>query len=242
MSDKVQAIVLRTNDKKEKDKNILLFSLEKGKFWATLKGVKSPKAKMKLAQNPFCFGEFILEDGKSGKVVSGFEVFESFHEISEDIDKYFEGSAILEIVNSADFSDENENANVFVLTLKTLKTICFGKVRHVYALDKFLIEFFKINGHSFEVEKCSCCGTKSFERMFVDYASGEFKCMACKGLTDEEISKAAFSALKILSNTDFERLSTVKFAERSEISLLRSLVNIFENVFEKRLKLIGILN
>ena len=62
MTQNVKAIVIKSNDRKEKDKNILLFSLEQGKIWATLKGVKSPNAKMKIAQNPFCFGEFILED------------------------------------------------------------------------------------------------------------------------------------------------------------------------------------
>ena len=31
MTEKVQAIVIKSNDKKEKDKSILLFSLEQGK-------------------------------------------------------------------------------------------------------------------------------------------------------------------------------------------------------------------
>ena len=43
MAEKIQGIVLKSNDRKEKDVNILLFSLEKGKIWATLRGVKSPK-------------------------------------------------------------------------------------------------------------------------------------------------------------------------------------------------------
>ena len=60
MSEKIQAIVVKSTDRKEKDKNILLFSIEKGKIWATLKGVKGNGAKMKIAQNPFCFGEFVL--------------------------------------------------------------------------------------------------------------------------------------------------------------------------------------
>ena len=146
MSEKVKAIVIRSNDRKEKDKNILLFSLEKGKIWATLKGVKGEKAKMKLAQNLFCFGDFVLEDGRSGKIVTGFDVVESFHEISEDIDRYFEGTAVLEVVNALEFSTESEIARVFVLTLKTLKSICFESNRQYYVLDKFFIELFKISG------------------------------------------------------------------------------------------------
>ena len=242
MSEKIKAIVIRSNDRKEKDKNILLFSLEKGKIWATLKGVKGEKAKMKLAQNLFCFGDFVLEDGKSGKIVTGFDVIESFHEISEDVDKYFEAMAVLEVVNAIEFASESEVAKMFVLTLKTLKSICFEYGRQYYILDKFFIELFKLSGFPLYTDKCSVCGTKSFERMFIDYSTGEIECMACKGFVSEEIPKALYLALKILTNTDFDKLKSVKFADNSEYTLLKILVKNFENRFDKRLKLIGIMS
>lgn len=242
MSEKIKAIVIRSNDRKEKDKNILLFSLEMGKIWATLKGVKGEKAKMKLAQNLFCFGDFVLEDGKSGKIVTGFDVIESFHEISEDVDKYFEAMAVLEIVNAIEFSSESEIAKMFVLTLKTLKSICFEYGKRYYILDKFFIELFKLGGFPLYTDKCSVCGTKSFERMFIDYSTGEIECMACKGFVSEEIPKTSYLALKIFTNTDFDRLKSVKLADNSEYTLLKILVKNFENRFDKRLKLIGILS
>lgn len=242
MSEKIKAIVIRSNNRKEKDKNILLFSLEHGKLWATLKGVKSPNAKMKLAQNPFCFGEFVLEDGKAGKIVTSFEVLETFHEISEDVNKYFEGAAILEAINAIDFSSELECSKIFVLTLKALKAICFGHNKENYVLDKFFVELFKIEGFPLNVDKCSTCGTKSFERMFIDYSSGEIECMSCKGFVSQEIPKPVFSALKILTDTDFDKLETIKFGGESEIGLLKILVKNFESRFDKSLKLIGILS
>ena len=121
--EKINAIVIKSSDRKEKDKNILLFSIEKGKFWATLKGVKGANAKMKLARSPFCFAEFILEDGKMGKIVTGLEVIETFHELSENVDKYFEAIAVLEIINVIEFSNEHERAQIFMLLIKTLKTV-----------------------------------------------------------------------------------------------------------------------
>lgn len=242
MAEKVQAIVIRANDRKEKDKNVLLFSLEKGKVWATLKGVKSPSAKMKIAQNPFCYGEFVLEDGKAGQIVTGFEAIETFHEISEDVDRYFEGTAILEIVNAIEFSSQNEVAKVFVLTLKALKTLCFSKVSSLYVLDKFLIELFAIAGTPLETKRCSSCDTTVFDRMFLDYATGELVCINCKGYASEELEKTTFLALKYLSENDFDRLSTFKFAQGSELGLLRVLVRNFETRFDRKLKLLGILS
>ena len=187
---------------------------------------------MKLAQNQFCFGEFVLEDGKSGQIVTSFECLESFHEISENIDKYFEASAVLEVVDKLKFSGEMERAQVFLLTLKTLKVICFGNLKGIYALDKFFISLFDILGVPLYSEKCSSCGTKVFDRIFLDYSSGELVCMACKNFLSEEMPKSVYVALKILSITDFEKLSSIKLAKDSEILLLKMLVKNFETRFD----------
>ena len=242
MAEKVQAIVIKSNDKKEKDKNILLFSLEQGKFWATLKGVKGANAKMKLAQSPFCYGEFVIENGKAGQIVTSFEAIETFHEISEDIDKYFEANAILQVLNSLDFSTTSERARVFVLALKALKSICFDNIKSVYVLDKFFIELFKSSGFPLYSDKCSGCGDKTFDKIYVNYSVGELVCFSCKTFDAEELSKSAYTALKIFGNTAFERLSTLKLAKDSEIVLLRILVKVFEAHFDKKLNLMGILS
>ena len=242
MAEKIRAIVLKSSDKKEKDLSVLLFSLEKGKIWVTLKGVKGSNAKMKLAQNQFCFGEFVLEEGKSGQIVTNFECLESFHEIAEDIDRYFEASAVLEVVDKLKFSSETERAQVFLLVLKTLKANCFQNLKNSYALDKFFISLFEILGVPLYGEKCSSCGTTAFDRIFVDYSSGGLVCMACRSLSSEEMPKGAYIALKILTSTDFDKLSTIKLAKDSEIVLLKILVKNFETRFDERLKLMGILS
>ena len=242
MTQKVQAIVIRANDRKEKDKNILLFSLEQGKFWATLKGVKSPTAKMKIAQNPFCYGEFVVEEGKAGQIVTSFEAIETFHEISENVDKYFEGTAILEVLNTIDFSSKEEIARVFVLTIRALKALCFGKVLPLYVLDKFLISLFDLTGTPLSTDRCSSCGSKAFERMFIDYSTGELVCVNCLKYGDEELAKTTLLALKFLKENDFDKLQTLKLAQGSEMGLLRVLVRNFETRFEKNLKFVGVLS
>ncbi len=240
--EKIKAIVIKSSYKKEKDVNVLLFSLEKGLVWATLKGVKNPKAKMKLAQNPFTFADFILEAGKSGNIITQFELIESFQEISQDIDKYFEASAVLEIVEKMDFSSQAERVGVFLLTVRTLKSICFGKVAPVYSLDKFLIELFKIYGFGLYSEKCTCCGTNVFDRLFLNYAVGELVCVSCRSLTSEELPRSTYLALKILDGNDFDRLKTIKLATGSETALLKILKKNFEARFDSKLRFMGVLS
>lgn len=238
---KIQAIVIKSSDRKEKDKNILLFSIENGKFWATLRGVKGANAKMKLAQSPFCFAEFVLEEGKAGEIVTGLEVIETFHEISEDIDKYFEASSVLEIINTFEFSTEQDRASMFILVIKTLKSICFSKSKPLYALNKFLLEVFKVNGFPLDGTRCSACGSKLIDKLYINYVVGGLECVSCKGIASQEISNVVLSAMKILSNIGFNNLSTLKLAQGSELALLKILVKNFETMFDKRLNLIGIL-
>lgn len=242
MSEKFQAIVIKSNDRKEKDKNILLFSLEKGKVWATLKGVKGANAKLKIAQNVFCYGEFVVEEGKLGKIVTGFESIETFYELSENVDKYFESMAILEIVNSIEFSNQTEQKNVFVLLLKALKTLCFGNVKPLYVLNKFMLDLFSINGVSLYTEKCSCCGTTAFQKIFIDFNIGEIVCSSCKTFSCQELDKTVYTAIKILSDLSFDKLKTLKLAQDSEDSLLKILVKNFDFRFDKKLKFVGILS
>ena len=239
---KIKAIVIKSNDRKEKDKNILLFSLEEGKIWATLRGVKSPNAKMKIAQNPFCFGEYILEDGKAGKIVTNFEAIETFHEISEDVDKYFEGTSILEVLNAVEISNEGERVKLFMLVIKALKSLCFNKNENLYVLDKFLLQLFDILGTPIFTEKCSCCGNKTFDKIYIDYSTGELVCTNCTKFGCEELAKTTYSALKILQQTDFDRLKTLKLAEGSALGLLRVLVRNFENRYDRNLHFVGILS
>lgn len=242
MSQKIKAIVMKSNDRKEKDANVLLFSLELGKVWVTLKGVKSAKAKLKSATSQFAFGEFVLEEGKAGQIVTAFECLESFHELAEDIDNYFEASSVLSVLDKLEFSNQTERARVFVLAVRTLKSICFGRAKHLYSLDKFFIELFKICGFGLYTDKCTCCGTKAFTKLFVNYSVGELVCVGCKNLVAEEISAVTYVALKFLDDTSFEKLTTLKLARESELSLLRVLVKNFEVHFDCQLKLMGILD
>lgn len=241
MSQKINAIVVKSSDKKEKDLNVLLFSLELGKFWVTLKGVKQPKAKLKSATFQFAFGQFLLEDGKAGKIVTSFDLMESFHEISQDIDKYFEASAIMEVVDKLEFENQNEIAAVFMLALNALKTICFKDVPQNYVLCKFLMQILKLHGINLYNDKCTCCGTSAFAQKYIDFSSGTIVCAACKNFTSQALQPAVFAALKVLTDTDFDKLQTVHLAKQSEMGLLKVLVTVFSYQFDTTLNMIGIL-
>ncbi len=240
MSLNLKAIVIKGNNAKEKDKNILLFSLEKGKIWVTLKGVRGDKAKMKYAKEPFCFGEYIVEEGKVNNVVTGVDIIEDFNEIAKDVDKYFEGNAMLEIVQSLDFEGERERYEVFMSLINGLKILAFHKVSRLSVLLKFMLNIFEIYGMRLYSEKCSCCGGDFHDNIYINHQVGELVCSACKTFQSELIGKGEFNLIRLLSNLPYEKLPN--FPEEVGEKTLKLLVKNFYNRFDKNLKMVGILN
>lgn len=238
MSLNLKAIVIRGNNAKEKDKNILLFSLEEGKLWVTFKGVRGDKAKLKYAKEQFCFGDYIVEEGKLNNVVVGVDIIEDFNEIAKDIDKYFEGNAMLEIVEKLDFEGAKERYEVFMSLINALKILAFHKVTNLAVLLKFMLNIFEIYGMKLYSEKCSCCGGEFHDNIYINHQIGELVCSSCKTFQSELIGKGEFNLIRLLSSLSYEKLPS--FPEEVGQKTLKLLVKNFYNRFSGSLKFVGI--
>ncbi len=235
---KIKAIVLKGQNVKEKDKDILLFSLEEGKIWVKFKGVRGEKAKMKYSKEPFCFGDYFVDD--NSKIVTGVDIIEPFEELSKDIDKYFEANGLLEIVNTLNF--DSERVPIFINLIKALKILAFHKASQYSVLIKFLIDIFDIYGLQVYSSKCTSCGNDFHDHIFINYSVGELCCKMCEPFIADEIKKGEYQILKLLSQNEYEKLPTIKFSKELGFGLLKILVKNFQYRFEKKLNLIGILD
>ena len=211
MSYETKAIVISSKDSKEKDKEVLLYSLDKGKIFAKFKGVKNQKSKLKAGKEVFTFGDFFIEEGKTGNIVTGVNIIESFYEISQNIDAYLEACNMFDIVKKIPTGDNNPY--LFVSIIKALKALNYDKnVKNVVFL-KFLVDFFENNGYKFNFEHCSGCGARLTGKKFINPNVGEIVCSACKQNTYIEVDNAVMAVVKILKNTDYDGLRSVKFNE-----------------------------
>lgn len=225
MSTKVKGIVIGGTNIKEKDKLVSIFTLEKGKIVASMKGVRGDKAKLKFAKEPFCFGEFIIEEGKFNNIITSVDIIDNFYDLTKDIEKYYEGCAILDIINKVIVEP---NAAVFIELIKALKSLCYDNLKKYYVLDKFLIFLFKEMGYAFVTDKCASCGATLGNKYF-NLEVGEIVCSACKNdAMCVSISNPCYSAIKILLNTDYEKLATIKLGGAGEVQAYNLLNKNFE--------------
>lgn len=211
MSYETKAIVISSKDSKEKDKEVLLYSLEKGKVYAKFKGVKNQKSKLKAGKETFTFGDFFIEEGKAGNIVTGVNIIESFYDISQNIDTYLEACNILDIIKKLPV--EESNPVLFVSIIKALRELKQQKNTKNIVFLKFLCDFFEINGYKFNFLSCSSCGAKLTGKKFINQSTGEIVCSNCKLYTDIEVEDVVMSAIKIIKNTEYEKLISVKFGD-----------------------------
>ncbi len=211
MNYETKAIVISSKDSKEKDKEVLLYSLEKGKLYAKFKGVKNQKSKLKAGKEVFTFGDFFIEEGKAGNIVTGVNIIESFYDISQNIDNYLEACNIFDMLKKLPITEENPK--LFISIIKSLKVLNNEKNAKNVVFLKFLTDFFENNGYKFNFERCSSCGARLTGKKFLNPGDGDIVCSNCKQYTYLEVENAVMSAIKILKNTDYEKLITVKFNE-----------------------------
>lgn len=225
MSTKVKAIVIGTKDYKDKDKLVTLYTLDNGKMFCSMKGVRGDKAKLKSAKEIFSFGEYIIENGKGFNIISQVEIIDSFFGICQDIDKYYEGCAILDIVNK--ISSTESDPGLFIHLLKAIKSICYKNLPKFYVINKFLIHIFKDLGYDILTSKCSSCGAELVKKYF-NLDTGEFVCPNCRNATCLIVSDACFSAVKILSETEYENLESIHLGNNILVELFKLLEVNFE--------------
>ena len=206
---KVKGIVLGGTNVKEKDRIVSLYTLEQGKISVSMKGVRGDKAKMKFAKEIFCFGEFIIEEGKAIPVVTGVDIIDTFYGLASDIDKYYEGCAILDIVSKM---GGESNPSIFIELIKSLRALCYDDIKKYYVFNKFLMSYLKIMGYGFLTDKCSSCGATLGLR-YLNLQVGEIVCPACRNDLSVQISQGCYSALRLFDMTDYDKLSTLHIEE-----------------------------
>ena len=224
MEIKTDALMLRSIDYKENDQILTLFSLEKGKLTASARGVKKAGAKLKFAAQPFCFAEYILAEKADRHTVIAASLIDSFYDLRCDLLKFYSAFAVVQFCDALLYED-SPSPQFFILTINTLKELCYQKNSDRAVLIRFLIEALSIAGYKINFENCGICGNKITADMYFDFEDGNIICGNCK--TGKKVSNNTYAVIfKILNNSYFES----DYDKDGEIRALRLL---YTFIFEK---------
>lgn len=222
MEENISAIVIKTTDYRDNDKLVTLFSAERGKIFAAMRGVKKANAKLKFACQPFCFAEYVLAEKSGRYTVTGASSIDMFYSLWSSPTAFFAGNAALEMVNV--FGGENmPSSEIFLLTLNYFKLIAYEKCDPYLMLIKYLMLLLRLAGYGITVESdgdshfCfengyigkGCIGKAvdhSVARLFIEIEVRDLKELT--GLRAED--KLKFAALDLLKSYAQDKMG-VKF-------------------------------
>ena len=222
----ITGIVLGAMPYKEKDKLIHIFSVELGVITCILKGVSSPNSKMKFAGQPFCFGKFDLTKSKEFYIVKGVDLIDTFFDITTDYETFKFCNFMLEICKII-MKPNIISERLFLTLLKSLQGIVYNEIPYKLMIVKFLLCVLDIIGYKLNFDTCDNCGMKFVGDIKFDVHTGAFRCSNCSdGFV---ISKQDFVSLKIIQNSDFDKIKTIKVSQECLSNIFDLLVTDLAN-------------
>lgn len=225
---KVRAIVLKALDYKEKDKLLELFTLENGKITASLRGVRSPKAKLKFAGEPLNLIEYTLVNRNDKYTVTGASLISSFFTIAQNYSNFLISCVVLEVLNKMTLHNE-PNSELFVLALKVFNKLQENKIKGEVVLVKFYLEVLKLLGFAIKFDNCLNCSKKLNQSAYFSFDYGSFVCEHCKSFYDVLITQNNIDFLKNISVLNIDNLDASNI-----VSDIKSLLNILNKNLEMR--------
>lgn len=222
---KVTGLVLSTREYKDNDKIAAIFTLEKGKLNTVFRGVKKPKAKMKMAAQPFCFGEFILVERGNNYITANCTLTESFYDLAYQTERFFAGCVILEVIDFATIEGQ-ANEKLFLQSLKALKELAYEKTDEKVITAKFIIDTLALIGYRMNFTKCSSCRA-SVARPYFSAHRGGLLCPLCRDIQGSPVQLSLINNLKFIDNSDYERLATIKIEPTASKKMLNFIADVF---------------
>ena len=197
-----------------------IFSPELGRFSAVMRGVEKPKAKLSVASQPFCFGEFVLVEKNGYYTVTDCFVHDSFFDLTYNLDAYVLGCSILELTSKVVLAGQ-ESIELFKFLLNTLKVLVYEKAEPTAAAIKYIIEVLRGSGFGLDLNKCEICGKDlSKEKIagMIYEGSGVLCASEFKKVNCLELSASEWGVLRNINSVEINNLSGLRFSSRESLT------------------------
>ncbi|GAA0482608.1 DNA repair protein RecO [Salinibacillus aidingensis] len=225
--EKIEGIVIRTQDYGESHKIVTLFTREKGKIGLMAKGAKKPKSQMAAITQPFVYGEFLIQPGRNlGTLYQG-EITHFMRQIRENIVKTAYAAYLAELTDKV---LENHSPDLFLYDqfIHTFERLQTEENPEVIAMI-YELKVFEKGGFAPELNQCVSCGrTEGITHFSV--AEGGFLCTACAHIDGHalHLNEALFKLLRTIRYVKVERIGKISIKEENRRKLRQILDDYYD--------------
>ena len=205
MSDILTGYVIKTNDVKDNDVILSVYTRDYGIVSLYARGIKKSTSKNAFACQLFDYSEFMIEMNqmKSMQLLKSATLKKEFLGIRSDYDRLALASVVIEL---AGYLEED---NIFDLLDTTLKLLDSHKEPFT-VFELFVVRYLDLLGLSPEVDGCVLCGdTRNIETISV--SDGGFVCRSCNRQLHLKPRDAGFlKNFRIINKASFEVLDKIE--------------------------------
>ncbi|MBZ9688167.1 DNA repair protein RecO [Clostridium estertheticum] len=232
---KTRAIVIKTQEFKEADKLVWLFTEDFGKITAIAKGARKNKSKYVSSTLPCCYAEFVLFKGKNLYTINEVTIIDSFQQLLRNLDTITYASYFNELI---DISMENEDVNSELF--KDLVSAFYFIKNDVMDIEilarAFETKLLKATGYGLDFEQCVRCRKKITISNNIDLQSYGPICKDCEKVNSIYISNPTYNTLKFLNNFGMDKINRIVVSKESKLELYKILSIIISQNYARKPK------
>lgn len=229
MLEKIEGIVLRTQDYGESHKLITIFSKNIGKFTAIARGAKKPKSRMASVTQPFIEGQFLTYISRGLSTIQQAEIENSHRNIREDIVKTIYASYIGEMTTQV-LEEKAQELYIYDQFIRTLEWIEIEADPRIPVM-MYELKLFQKAGFAPIVTGCANCGTKENLSGF-SIGEGGLICTQCRHRDPHSVSLPpnVLRLFPLFLQVGLEQVGTISLKEES-ITLLRQILDAYYDYY-----------
>jgi len=141
---KLNGIIIKHRPVGEYDYIVTILTLERGKISAFAKNARKPGSKLSGNVEPFCYGSFLVYEGKKSMSINEADIVNYFDVFRKDLEKMCYGTMFLELADyyATENSDERDLLTLLYLSLIAISKDNFDNrlVRCIYEIRALVID------------------------------------------------------------------------------------------------------
>jgi DNA repair protein RecO (recombination protein O) len=231
---KTPAIVLRHRKLGDADQILTLYTANRGKVEAVVKGARKTRSRLAGHAEPLTHATFMLAQGRSLDIVTGAETAESFQVLRDDLERLSRGMYACELLDK--FTEPHaENFGLFRLLLDTLRRLG-SSAEHDTPIRYYEMTLLREMGYTPELDACVSCRSKlEPETNYWSAGAGGVVCARCRHeeAAIRPISANAIKLLRLLLHGRWTDVARVKIDADLALELERALGEYVRWVLER---------
>lgn len=230
-----RAVVIKTQDYRENDKLVWLFTEKVGKVTAIARGAKRNKSKFLSLTLPFCYSEMFLYRGKNLYTINEGQIIESFQDLLGNLESITYASYLCELVYIA-MQEEESNRELFKDFVAAFYFMKNNALDFELLSRTFELRILKSTGFGLNLNNCCICKKRinSSDYVSLKYYGGV--CPDCERINGVKISYSAYNILKFLNNVPMDKIGRVNASQKDKNEIYRVLSEIISQCYERKPK------